>query len=126
MNKERPPRLAYKFVSIGGEETTVFTCPCCGLPTIAEPGGYEICVICHWEDDDGVGFGPNSCTLEEAQKNFRSQKHMDPEPHDLSTKPRRGEFLDTCISLLIDFKRQEDAKKRGILFAAFLVESEWL
>ena len=54
-----------------------------------------------------------------------SHKHMYSEPHDVSTKPHREEFLDTCISLLNDFKKQDDPKNRGILFAAFLVESEW-
>lgn len=46
--------------------------------------------------------------------------------HPWSHKPRRDEFLSTCIGLLNDFKKQEDLDKRGILFAAFLVESEWL
>jgi len=104
----------------------MFTCPCCGLPTIGEPGGYEICEVCHWEDDDRMGFGPNGCSLAEAQKNFRSHKHVYSDPHALKTEPRRDEFLDTCILLLNDFMKQDDAKNRGILYAAFIVESEWL
>lgn len=26
-------------------------CPCCGYRTIDEPGSYEICENCGWEDD---------------------------------------------------------------------------
>lgn len=26
-------------------------CPCCGSHTISEPGKYEICDVCGWEDD---------------------------------------------------------------------------
>lgn len=29
----------------------LFPCPCCGLCTISEPGTYEICNVCGWEDD---------------------------------------------------------------------------
>lgn len=44
----------------------IFTCPGCGYPTLGERGGYEICEVCHWEDDnqddkeaDEVWGGPN-------------------------------------------------------------------
>lgn len=30
---------------------TEFSCPCCGHPTLAERGAYEICRQCGWEDD---------------------------------------------------------------------------
>lgn len=126
MMTERPPRLSYVFTNIRGEKDTVFECPCCRLPTIAEPGGFEICGICNWEDDDGFGFGPNNCSLEDAQANFKAHKHMYPLGHAMTAKQRRDEFLDTCIALLNDFKQQQDPKSRGILFAAFVVESEWL
>ncbi|MDR1423550.1 MAG: hypothetical protein LBI92_02945 [Azoarcus sp.] len=29
----------------------LFECPCCKNQVFAEQGGYEICPICHWEDD---------------------------------------------------------------------------
>ena len=44
----------------------LFTCPGCGYPTLSERGGYEICAVCNWEDDnqddpnaDEVLGGPN-------------------------------------------------------------------
>ena len=45
----------------------LFTCPGCGYPTLAERGGYDICEVCNWEDDnqddpkaDEIWGGPNS------------------------------------------------------------------
>lgn len=42
------------------------TCPGCSYPTLSERGGYEICSICNWEDDnqddeqaDEIWGGPN-------------------------------------------------------------------
>lgn len=44
----------------------LFTCPGCAYPTLSERGGYEICIVCNWEDDnqdneeaDKVFGGPN-------------------------------------------------------------------
>ncbi len=44
----------------------LYTCPGCGYPTLTERGGYEICDVCNWEDDnqddndaDQVWGGPN-------------------------------------------------------------------
>lgn len=58
-------------------------CPCCGYPTLEERGGYEICVICNWEDEDQDGEsadeiwgGANgSISLTEARYNFNSSLH---------------------------------------------------
>jgi Cysteine-rich CPCC len=45
----------------------IFTCPGCGYPTLSKRGGYEICDVCNWEDDnqddkeaDEIWGGPNS------------------------------------------------------------------
>lgn len=51
-------------------------CPCCGYLTIDEPGTYEICRVCWWEDDPTMSddpestFGANSVSLREARANF--------------------------------------------------------
>ena len=52
---------------IKDKKLKIFTCPGCGYPTLSERGGYEICGVCNWEDDnqddneaDEVWGGPNS------------------------------------------------------------------
>jgi len=49
------------------KDIKLFTCPSCSYPTLGERGGYEICSICDWEDDnqddpkaDEIWGGPNS------------------------------------------------------------------
>jgi hypothetical protein len=59
-------------------------CPCCGFPTLEERGNFEICELCHWEDDgqdapfaDEVWGGPNGdYSLTEARKNFKENLIM--------------------------------------------------
>ncbi len=54
-----------------------FTCPCCGHRTLSEqPGSYDICKVCFWEDD-GVQLldpayqgGANRPSLMECQANY--------------------------------------------------------
>lgn len=61
-----------------------FNCPCCRFPTLSERGGYDICIICWWEDDgqsdrnaDKVRGGPNgSYSLTQARGNFADHGHM--------------------------------------------------
>jgi hypothetical protein len=58
--------------------TDRFECPCCGGRTLEEPGTYEICPDCGWEDDgqddedgDDVWGGPNGdLSLAQARRNF--------------------------------------------------------
>lgn len=45
----------------------IFTCPGCGFPALESRGGYDICAICNWEDDnqdnekaDEIWGGPNA------------------------------------------------------------------
>ncbi len=55
-----------------------FLCPCCHFPTLTERQGYEICLLCNWEDDgqdnynaDKILGGPNhDYSLTEARQNF--------------------------------------------------------
>ncbi len=39
-------------VYLKNNDVQLFTCPGCAFPTLSERGGYEICIICNWEDDD--------------------------------------------------------------------------
>ena len=68
-------------------ESNLFGCPCCGTPGLSEepPGTFEICVVCHWEDD-GVQFhdpsfrgGANRVSLSEARSNYREFGTSDPQ-----------------------------------------------
>ena len=63
----------WKKVKPRGDE---LQCPCCDFFTLSEKGGYEICLICFWEDD-GIDLteldrhsGPNHITLREGRLNF--------------------------------------------------------
>jgi hypothetical protein len=53
-------------------------CPCCGFRTLAsDPGHWEICEVCFWDDDPvqlskpGYAGGANAVNLNEARENFR-------------------------------------------------------
>lgn len=51
----------------------LYTCPCCGYEVFTkEPGSYEICSVCGWEDDSSQlkfpsSLGANHVPLIEAQ-----------------------------------------------------------
>jgi Cysteine-rich CPCC len=58
-------------------EAPRYACPCCGYLTLLNPGRYEICAVCWWEDDpaaerDGADAhsGPNHISLNEGRANF--------------------------------------------------------
>jgi hypothetical protein len=59
-------------------------CPCCGYLTSSEPGSYDICPICDWEDDlsqlrfPEMSGGANHLSLMEAQANFEVIGASDP------------------------------------------------
>jgi hypothetical protein len=56
----------------------LFECPCCGYKTLSERGGYEICSLCKWEDEeleypnpDRNGGANGDYSLNLAKKNFK-------------------------------------------------------
>lgn len=59
--------------------TQGFPCACCGFLTISDPqpGTFEICPVCYWEDDNvqfnNIDFkgGANEESLREARQNFK-------------------------------------------------------
>src|SRR5689334_2039787 len=67
-----------------------FDCPCCGYRTLADHAGFEICILCWWEDDgqsdldaDQVRGGPNGDqSLTAARANFRHHLTMYPSERD--------------------------------------------
>lgn len=56
-----------------------YPCACCGFLTISdkEPGTFEICPVCFWEDDNvqlnNIDYegGANEESLREARQNFK-------------------------------------------------------
>ena len=55
-----------------------FRCPCCGYFTLDdEPGHFDICPVCYWEDDNiqsadpNYKGGANSMSLNEARQNYK-------------------------------------------------------
>ena len=58
-----------------------FRCPCCGNMTLDdEPGHFDICDVCGWEDDniqrDDPDFwgGANDMSLNQAREAFKQGK----------------------------------------------------
>ncbi len=57
-------------------DLTLLPCPCCGSQELTEEGGFEICSVCNWEDDNAqrndpdLRGGANSMSLNEAIKAF--------------------------------------------------------
>lgn len=106
------------------EEAGRATCPCCGYPTIAERGAYEICSLCAWEDDgqddadaDAVAHGPNhDYSLTEARRNF-VRNLTAYRPTDIDFERERGttaikreivKAYERAVGGLTDVERAED------------------
>ncbi|MBK7749328.1 MAG: hypothetical protein IPP57_03310 [Candidatus Obscuribacter sp.] len=57
-----------------------YPCPCCGAITISEPGSFDICKICDWEDDPDQSEDPdleggaNELSLEQARAEWIAKK----------------------------------------------------
>jgi len=60
--------------------TTLYPCPCCGSKVLTEPGAYEICEVCGWEDDPSqskdrtLKGGANELSLNQARRRWK--KHL--------------------------------------------------
>ncbi|MFC6100882.1 CPCC family cysteine-rich protein [Olivibacter domesticus] len=65
-------------VQIVGREEELNGCPCCGFKTLKTRGAYEICRLCHWEDDGNRGqdeySSVNRSTLTSARKSFTNEQ----------------------------------------------------
>lgn len=54
-------------------------CSCCGSRTISEPGAYEVCDVCGWEDDPvqsadpGYAGGANRESLNDARVQWQQR-----------------------------------------------------
>jgi len=110
------------------------TCPCCGYPTIAERGAYEICSLCAWEDDgqddaahrplvseavgpEAIAHGPNhDYSLAEARRNF-ALNLTSYRPTDIDFERERGttpikreivKAYERAVTGVTDVERAED------------------
>lgn len=55
-----------------------YRCPCCGYYTLEDdPGHFDICPVCFWEDDGiqsdnpDYGGGANVISLNQARENYK-------------------------------------------------------
>ncbi|MGR4040570.1 CPCC family cysteine-rich protein [Pseudomonas sp. JDS08PS003] len=74
--------------AVGANIECLEACPCCGYRTLSARGEYEICGLCHWEDDGSEALdvlsGPNHKTLGQAREHFAQQQSrlpLDKWPH---------------------------------------------
>ncbi len=69
-------------ISIEGEQEYLNPCPCCGYATIHNPGSYEICPVCDWENDSvrllEQHSGPNHMTLSEGRAMYQQAPQTQP------------------------------------------------
>jgi hypothetical protein len=66
-----------------------YNCPCCGYRTLdSEPGCFDICPVCYWEDDNlqrndpDYKGGANDISLNEARENYKKLGAMSEEYRD--------------------------------------------
>lgn len=57
-----------------GDIEPLEACPCCGYQTLPSLANYDICDLCHWEDNGTNSLdsysSPNHMTLREAKESF--------------------------------------------------------
>lgn len=104
-------------------------CPCCKFPTLNGNAGYEICVICWWEDDGqterdaaDVRGGPNShYSLSQARQNFADHGHMYDEDQGIKVVEQpssaRRELMNYLKSIGSDPTRADPARLGELLSA---------
>nr|WP_062294222.1 CPCC family cysteine-rich protein [Demequina phytophila] len=77
-----------------------FPCPCCGHRVLDEPGLYELCPVCFWEDDpDQLRWpwssdGANGVSLLHAQRSYVEWGAVHPDYTDKVRAARPSEPLD--------------------------------
>ena len=81
------------------EEAPRYACPCCGFLTLLNPGRYEFCAVCRWEDDPAVEWdgpdahsGPNRISLNEGRANFARFGASDERGKEFARAPRPEEY----------------------------------
>lgn len=89
-------------------------CPCCGFPTIEERRIFDICELCHWEDDgqddpyaDEIWGGPNGdYSLAEARKNFKEHLIMYRDRRNIENQTDKEiEIKKSIISMFVELDK---------------------
>lgn len=98
----------------------MYPCVCCGYLTLSEePGSYEICSICFWEDDETqliwpeTGGGANKVSLVEAQQNYEKLGVSEPRLRQFVRPPTSGEGRDPGWRP-IDMQLDDFASQQGL------------
>lgn len=77
-----------------------YPCPCCGYLTLdEEPGNYDICPVCYWEDDpvqrrepDEPGGANGDISLNQAKRNYKKYGAVEKRFIKKVRKPKREEM----------------------------------
>ena len=71
-------------VEFEGEVDDLYNCPCCGYKTLNElynselGTGYDICVVCHWEDDGTTDINEYSGVNKGSINDYREKMKANP------------------------------------------------
>ncbi|MFD3163381.1 CPCC family cysteine-rich protein [Herpetosiphon sp. NSE202] len=77
-----------------------YPCPCCGYKTVEDPGRYDLCEVCWWEDDEQQSDNPdlrggaNAESLNEARQNFKAYGAISLSSKAYVRKPHPDEYPD--------------------------------
>lgn len=89
-------------------------CPCCGYNTLTEePGGYDICKVCFWEDDPvqrrdiTMEGGANTVSLQQARINYEEFGASDSRYISHVRKPTEDEMVTEDVKLTENGEKHE-------------------
>lgn len=128
-----------KGISLGGlkffKKIDRVSCPCCGYPTLAERGGYNICCICNWEDDgqddsdsSRAGSPNKGYSLDSARENFIKYLIMYPPDNNTNIgggdSKQRIELKKQLISVFEKMLVSETSKLKKLWLNSFKIQKE--
>lgn len=103
-----------------------YTCPCCGYLTINEqPGSYDICHVCFWEDDPvqlldpWYAGGANRLSLQESQRNVVTIGACDENGLEHARGVQPGDRRDSQWRMVTEADKGKVKKPREISAAAW-------
>lgn len=101
-----------------------FPCPCCGyLVFTTEPGSYQVCPICLWQDNLAqlrfplMPGGANTVSLETAQQNFVACGAAEKRNAGLAREPFNDEQREASWRALDPQRDNIEEPQRGIDYA---------